>query len=91
MTCYIRRLKKYGPETYPGGGGGYKWAQGLNTDSGQKFVHLKVMHITPMLNTLIESQDVNSNLDTLFHFFTEYERKYICDAIVHIISVPIDI
>ena len=34
------------------------------THSEQKFVHPKVMQIIPMLNTLIESQHINSNPDT---------------------------
>ena len=48
--------------------------------TGHKFVHPKVMPITQMLNTLIESQHVNSNPDSLI-FFTDYEQKYIYDAI----------
>ena len=37
----------------------------------------KVISITQMLNTLIESWHINSDPDSLFHlFFTDYERKY---------------
>ena len=41
----------------------------------------EVMPITQMLNTLIESQHINPNPDSLFYFFTDYDRKYISDAI----------
>ena len=54
------------------------------THSRQKFVHPKVMHITPMLNTLNESQHIyklKPGYLISFIFLTEYERKYSYDAI----------
>ena len=42
----------------------------------------KVMHIPPMLNTLIKSQLIETQTLILYLIlFTEYERKYIFDAI----------
>ena len=49
------------------------------------------MPITYPLITLIESQKINSNADSLFHVFTDYERNYIYDAIWNIISGTINI
>ena len=49
------------------------------------------MHITAMLDTLIESQHTNFNPDTFFILFTEYERKYIYDTMWNIIIVTINI
>ena len=49
------------------------------------------MSITHILNTLIESQFINWNTNSLFHFVLDYERKYIYDAIWNMISVTINI
>ena len=47
-----------------------------STHSGQKFVHPQsYAYYTDAI-----PQHIKSNPDTLFHFFTEYERKYIYDA-----------
>ena len=56
-----------------------------------KFVHPQSDAYYTDAYYLTESQHINSNLDGLLFFFTDYERKYIYDAIQNIISVTINI
>ena len=68
-----------------------KWGRHITTHTEQNFFNPKVMSITHILNTLIESQFIKWNTDSLFHFVLDYERKYIYNAIWNMISVTTNI